>query len=1018
MTQQIGLEAVMRTADFDAGVARYLAGITSMNAATAGVGSQVLGATSALGGTVLAGTAVALGAVTLGVGQAAKAFTNFTMTGVEESIELGTQIAAIAAIMGETTEAIAPLEQHISELALDKTLKVNAEEAADAIQFLAKQGLDLDEIIGGAARSTVLLANATGSGFAPAAEIAASTMKIFNKEASDFDDILDTVTGVVNNSRHDINDWRLALAMGGGVAADAGVTLEEFATVITHGAAAFGSGSDEGTSFKRMLQTLVPRSERASDVMKELGLMTEDGANQFFTASGELKHMSEVADIMSGAFSGLSEEARTAAMNVIFGTDASRMATAMMGLAGEAYEDLSAEVNAFGQAEESAITRTSDLGSRLEILNDILTEIRRQSGKQFEGMLTNITNRLIDLAEANGPKVIAFFGEFAAVVERMIEKLIPLAEKWLPVILNDLLNLGRYLLTAAEGGGFFNQWLMGLSDPLQKLVIRIVETVQGFIDFNREVKRIKDAILATIKPVTDFILKYTEMKDLLLALGIAVAVFLAPLALVIAKMAAVATAIALAIGLIRTAWEENWGGIREFTQATMDKIEEIFTKAQEIWAIIWDEGAGMLAIIIQKTWDNIKSIITAALDIINGILDVFLAVLEGDWEAAWQGIVDIATAMWDLLKELFQQSVDALIAIFELMMPTIVEAFKGGWELIKVAAQEGWTFLIDLFNESYDLLVGTASEKLDEMIEGWKTFWDGVGEAIETGWAFIVETFEGGWGLITDTTEAAWDAISGFIEDTIDSIMTSLEKFSDDMATKLDNLATTIQETWQSMVDGITELWDNFVTTVTTKVDELKTSIVAKFNEIKTAVVTAVTSIKDEAVRAFQEMIDSIVSTITGAVGALRTAAENMVGGFIDGIRSRIGEAQAAAAELMNLTTTSAETELEVQSPSRRYFRMAEQVVGGFIGGLLAQRHNLLREMSTLMDLVAVKSDLITGTQAYTSSYQTPFSTPMAPVSNYSTVNRETHIGPFSMSGQMDMAQLRYMVRQWVREDF
>ncbi|MEZ4622076.1 MAG: hypothetical protein R2867_42120 [Caldilineaceae bacterium] len=46
----------------------------------------------------------------------------------------------------------------IQDLGLDPKLKVSATEAADAIEMLGRNGLRMDDILSGAARSTVLLA--------------------------------------------------------------------------------------------------------------------------------------------------------------------------------------------------------------------------------------------------------------------------------------------------------------------------------------------------------------------------------------------------------------------------------------------------------------------------------------------------------------------------------------------------------------------------------------------------------------------------------------------------------------------------------------------------------------------------------------------------------------------------------------------------------------------------------------------------------------------------------------------
>ena len=164
-------------------------------------------------------------------------------------------------------------------------------EAAQAIEMLGRNGLDTQQILDGAARSTVLLANATGGEFAQSADIATDVMALWNIEGENMSQAVDGITNVVNNSKFSIDDYALAQAQGGGVAAAAGVELDQFNTVIAGISPLFASGSDAGTSFKTFLQRMVPQSNKAADAMASLGI-------SFFDANGNMKDMGEIAGML------------------------------------------------------------------------------------------------------------------------------------------------------------------------------------------------------------------------------------------------------------------------------------------------------------------------------------------------------------------------------------------------------------------------------------------------------------------------------------------------------------------------------------------------------------------------------------------------------------------------------------------------------------------------------------------------------------------------------------------------
>ena len=291
MAERIGLEAILDMAKFNGNVDNYLRAVNKMDSETGSVGQRVGQSFDAVGKGMLAAAAVA---ATAAVAVTA-AIAAFVVDGVKQAMTLDEGMARIAATLNTTKDAVKPLKDEIISLALDPKLKVTADEAALAIENLAKNGLSMDQILAGAARSTVLLANATGANLGMAADIATDVMAQFNIEAENMSHAVDQITGVTNLSKFTIDDYRLAIAQAGGVAGQVGVSFEDFNAVIASTSPSFASGSDAGTSFKTFLQRLVPTTEKAKDAVDLLGL-------EFFDASGDMKSMADISEELNQAF--------------------------------------------------------------------------------------------------------------------------------------------------------------------------------------------------------------------------------------------------------------------------------------------------------------------------------------------------------------------------------------------------------------------------------------------------------------------------------------------------------------------------------------------------------------------------------------------------------------------------------------------------------------------------------------------------------------------------------------------
>jgi TP901 family phage tail tape measure protein len=271
--------------------------------------------------------------------------------------------------VGAATGASAEELTKLSDLAreLGKSTTFSAGQAADAIEMLAKNGLDASKILGGALSASLDLAAAGGADLSSAADLTTDVLANFKKDVGDLKPVVDGVTGVLLQSKFGFEDYQLALAQAGGVAGGLGVTFEDFNAVIAATSPAFASGSDAGTSFKTFLQRLVPASDGAAEAMRELGL-------EFFDGQGNMKDMAAVAQELQDGLSRLSDEAKTEALSTIFGTDAMRTAIGLMDQGAAGVERLDAAIRS-ASATEQAKARTKGLLGALEQMKGAFEEL-------------------------------------------------------------------------------------------------------------------------------------------------------------------------------------------------------------------------------------------------------------------------------------------------------------------------------------------------------------------------------------------------------------------------------------------------------------------------------------------------------------------------------------------------------------------------------------------------------------------------------------------------------------------
>jgi TP901 family phage tail tape measure protein len=264
-----------------------------------------------------------------------------------------------------------------------RTTAFSAVQAAEAQHELAKAGVSVADIAGGALKGALNLAAAAEINVAEGAEIAANAMTVFGLKGKDVGHIADLLAASANKSTTDVHQMGLSLRMAGQVAAQTGLTLEDTVGALTLFAAEGLKGSDAGTSFKVMLQRLTPNSKEAQATLDALGLSAYD-------AQGNFIGLQAFAGKMQQAFSKLTPEARNAAMGVIFGSDAVRAANIIYKHGEAGVRTYTNAVNDHGYAAAVAATRMDNLIGDLKLLRSALETALIETGSAANAALRDM----------------------------------------------------------------------------------------------------------------------------------------------------------------------------------------------------------------------------------------------------------------------------------------------------------------------------------------------------------------------------------------------------------------------------------------------------------------------------------------------------------------------------------------------------------------------------------------------------------------------------------------------------
>lgn len=176
--------------------------------------------------------------------------------------------------------------------------------------------------------------------------------------------------------------------------------------------------------------------------------------------------------------------------------------------------------------------------------------------------------------------------------------------------------------------------------------------------------------------------------------------------------------------------------------------------------------------LINTIWEDIKICISSAIDFIKGVIDFFIAVLKGDWDAAWEAVKNIAKSAWDAICAVFDSAWEIIKSIFSVVagwfdknvIQPVKNFFTGMWDGLKNGAKNAWNGITSVFsnvtNWFKDKFSAAWQAVKNVFSTGGKVF-DGIKDGIVSVFKTVVNAIIGG---INKVISVPFNAINGILK--------------------------------------------------------------------------------------------------------------------------------------------------------------------------------------------------------------------------------------------------------------
>ena len=515
----------------------------------------------------------------------------------------------------------------------------SATESAQAMVELAKGGLTEAQIKGGALAASMDLAAAGQLNLADAAATTVQMMGSFGLGAGDATRIANALAGAANASSADVSDLTQAMSQCSAQASLAGWSLEDTAAALALFADHGVKGSDAGTSLKTMLQRLAAPTDQAAEAIAAYGLNIRD-------SNGKMKDISGIADELTGKLGGLSDAERDAALQTIFGSDASRAAAILMQSGSEGLAKYIAATNDATAAETMANAQKGELSWALENMGGAVESASIAFGTALAPAITAVAGVIGNVAEA--------FASLPAGVQTGIAVVLALVAALGPLLM-VIGSVVAALPAISEGFAVLGGALAIPLAPAAAVVAAIAAIAAAIYaawttseTFRAAVMAGVDAISSKVQEICAFLAPYVQafLDQIVSTVQVAMDT-LGP------TIGAALTVIVDIVVPILTALMDTVANVLATILATVTNVmAAVSTVIQGAWQIISGIFQTVLGVILAVTTGDftmlqqgVTSIMQGTMVAINGVMQAILSIVSGAWNAVKSVFIGVCNAV-------------------------------------------------------------------------------------------------------------------------------------------------------------------------------------------------------------------------------------------------------------------------------------------------------------------------------------------------------------------------------------
>lgn len=715
--------------------------------------------------------------------------------------------ASVSGATGEELERMTSIARKMGE-----TTVFSASEAADAMYYMASAGYKVEQMAD-SIKPVLDLAAATQSDLAFTTDTVISTLNQFGLEASEADRVTNVFASAIGNSQATLEKLSYSMRYVGPVANSLGYSLEETTAALGLLYNAGFKGQQAGTVLRGALSRLSKPTADMKKALRELGLETEDLNPQTNSLSDILRKLQK-AGISTAQAVRIFGTAAGPGMMALIAEGGDSLDEMIKKISDTSATSEMAEKQ-LDTMQGSAKLLKSMLEEAAISIGDVLIPMLRRF---VEKGLMPAVNKFNALSKAQKEFIVKIGMVVAAIGPALIllGKVVKVAGKLLKVfgMLNTKVGivcavigvLATYIGHLYKTNEQFRKKIQTIWAKIKTIITNALNGIKKWWDSNGEaliskilgaIKSVLDVAVKAIGYILDFISDFIKLLKKLWNTNSAFKKS------IVSIWNSIKGVILNVFNTIKTWWDKHGAAILETVKKVFFKIVEIVSKvlgqimeslavlfsyAEPIWnqlkelfMSLWDclvELYELLKPVFDLIGALLMTLFSVAQGVINGILQAVgpfvqaiidamqfvidiirtvIALLQGDFEGAWEHLqnaginfADVFKNIWQGILNFFKGFVAGFVNLFNAlgidiegvvsnMASSVVNWFSNMWQGIKDFSGRIWDSVKSVFGKVSDYIGGIVRQGLDwgknlisNFVEGIKSAWNWLKDGVKS----------------------------------------------------------------------------------------------------------------------------------------------------------------------------------------------------------------------------------------------------------------------------------------------